>query len=70
MMSRDSGILRLLQLVAVLLAVVVATVTDPSAYGLSDLSMRWLGLISTLIGTAAGWLSTSPLPGKPKGMFK
>lgn len=66
MMSRDSGVLRLLQLVAVLLAVMVATITDPDAYGLSPLSLRWLGLISTLVGTAAGWLSTSPLKGREK----
>jgi hypothetical protein len=67
MMSRDSGILRVLQLLAVLLAVVVMTITNPAEYGLSPLVLKWIGLASTLMGTAAGWLSTSPLPGKPKG---
>ena len=67
MMSRDSGILRVLQLLAVLLAVVVMTITNPAEYGLSPLVPKWIGLASTLMGTAAGWLSTSPLPGKPKG---
>lgn len=66
-MTRDARVLRWMQLAAVLLAVVVMTIADPAEYGLSPLVMKWIGLLSTLVGTAAGWLSTSPLPGKPKG---
>lgn len=62
-MTRDSKVLPVLQVSAIVLALVVANITDPAAWGVSPVALKWLGLLSTVIGTVAGFLGTSPLKG-------
>lgn len=63
-MTRDSKILRVLQISALVLAAMVAMMTNPADYGLSPIAVKWLALISTVVGTVAGFLGTSPLKGE------
>lgn len=69
MITRDSRLLTTLKLLALVLGVLATTITDPAAYGLSDVVMHWIGLLAVVMGTVSGWLSTSPLPGKPKDNY-
>ena len=62
-MTRDSKLLRILQLAAIVLGIMAATISDPVSYGLSPIAMKWLALLSTIMGTVSGWLGTSPLKG-------
>lgn len=62
-MTRDSRALHWLQAAAIVLAIAAATITNPADYGLSPIAVKWLMLISTIVGTVAGRLGTSPLPG-------
>lgn len=64
-MSRDALLLKVLNLSALLAGAAAFAFTGHAGdYGLSDLAVKWIALIATLLGTASGWLSTSPLPGK------
>ena len=63
-MTRDSKILPILQISALVLAAMVAMMTNPADYGLSPIVVKWLALISTIVGTVAGFLGTSPLRGE------
>ena len=63
-MTRDSKILPILQISALVLAAMVAMMTNPGDYGLSPIVVKWLALLSTIVGTVAGFLSTSPLRGE------
>lgn len=62
-MTRDSKILPILQVSAIVLALIVANITNPLDWGVSPIALKWLGLLSTIIGTVAGFLGTSPLKG-------
>ena len=63
-MTRDSGVLKWLLLASVILGV-LATVTDPTLYGMNPVSggvvMNWIKLISLIVTAVSGWLQTSPL---------
>lgn len=62
-MTRDSAVLKVLSISAIVLAV-VAAVTDPASLGIKPVVFSWIKLISTIVGTISGWASTSWLPGK------
>lgn len=63
-MTRDSKLLPILQVCALVLAAVVAMMANPADYGLSPIAVKWLALLSTVVGTVSGFLSTSPLKGE------
>ena len=69
-MTRDSGVLKWLLLASVILGV-LATVTDPTLYGMNPVSgavvMNWIKLISLIVTAVSGWLQTSPLKGENDG---
>ena len=64
-MTRDNQIWNILGLVGIVLGIVVATITEPAAYGVSPTVMRWLGLSSVVL-TALLKFANSHLPGEPK----
>lgn len=69
-MTRDSRWLFVVQIVAGLFGVFGATVTDPAAYGLSPVSLRWISLLGLLVSNAASKLATSPLPAKDEPFWR
>ena len=62
MLTRDSRSLKALQIAAVVLGIMANTV-DPEHYGLTDVAVHWISLLSVIVGTLSGILGTSPLPG-------
>ena len=62
MFTRDSNWLTGLQVAAIVLGTL--SVGDPASYGLTPITMKWIALGAVLVGTLAGKLATSPLPGK------
>lgn len=63
-MTRDALLLKILNLSALLAGAAAFAFTGHAAdYGLNDLTVKWIALVATLLGTASGWLSTSPLKG-------
>lgn len=69
-MTRDSRVLKGLLLLSVVLGV-LASVTDPTIYGLSqpfgDYLLNWIKLASLIVAAVTGWLQTSPLKGENDG---
>jgi hypothetical protein len=63
MLTRDSQFFIIVQWTAIVLGVLSATITDPEAYGLTPILMRWVSLLAVIMGTVAGRLGASPLPG-------
>ncbi len=62
-MTRDSLLLKFGQAAAIVGALLAAA-SDPSDYGLSEVAMRWILLICTVVGTLSGHLGNSPLRGE------
>lgn len=62
-MTRDNQVWNILGLVGIVLGVLVATITDPAAYGISPVVMRWLGLASVLLAALLKF-ANSQLPGE------
>lgn len=63
MLTRDSQLLKALQVLALVMGILANTITTPAEFGLSDIAMHWISLLAVIVGTVSGVLGTSPLPG-------
>lgn len=67
MLNRDSLTLKVLLLLSVVLGV-LASITDPTLYGLDPVFgavlLNYIKLASVIVAAVTGWLQTSPLPGE------
>lgn len=67
MLNRDSLTLKVLLLLSVVLGV-LASITDPTLYGLKPVFgavlLNYIKLASVIVAAVTGWLQTSPLPGE------